>query len=89
MVVLLKGKTLEHLATKERAVLSKIRLCNHNPAQTKIAKKSDKANAAKSNTEREKKQTEGCEKDPKSMEESEEKPPEGCKKQKTSQASDS
>jgi len=61
-------------------------LCNHNQAQTNIAK-SDKANAAKSNTEREEKQPEGCEKDPKSMEESEEKPLEGCKK--ASQASDS
>ena len=42
--------------------------------------KSDKANAAKSNTEREEKQLEGWEKDPKSMEESEEKPLEGCDK---------
>ena len=39
--------------------------------------KSDKANAAKSNTEREEKQHEVCEKDPQSMEESEEKPFEG------------
>ena len=48
---------------------------------------SDKAKSAKSNTEREEKQPEGCEQDPKSMEESEEKPPEGYNK--ASQASDS
>ena len=42
--------------------------------------KSDKANALNSSTEREEKQPEGCEKDPKSMEASEEKPPEGCNK---------
>ena len=40
--------------------------------------KSDKANAPNSNTEREAKQPDGCEKEPNSMEESEEKPPEGA-----------
>ena len=39
---------------------------------------SDQANALNNSTEREEKQPEGCEKDPKSMEESEAKPPEGC-----------
>ena len=71
---------------KQAARPSKIRLCKHNQAQTNIAN-SDKANAAKSNTEREEKQLEGCENDPKSMDESEEKPCEGCKE--ASQASDS
>ena len=77
IVVLLKENTLEHLAKKKRALLSKIRLCKRSQAQTNIAK-SDKANAPNNNTEREEKQPEGCEKDPKSMEASEEKPPEGC-----------
>ena len=40
--------------------------------------KSDKAHAPNSSTDREEKQSEGCEQDPKSMEESEEKPLEGC-----------
>ena len=48
--------------------------------------KSDKANAPNSNTEREEKQPEGCEKDPKSMEESEEKSPEGYNKDPTGAA---
>ena len=78
MVVLLKEKTLEHLAKKASP-----------PKQDSVVQaqrgpdkdcKSDKANAAKSNTEREEKQPEGCENDAKSRAESEEKPPEGCKK---------
>ena len=47
------------------------------PGQDKYPK-SDKANALNSGTDREEKQPEGCESDPKSMEESEENPPEGC-----------
>ena len=58
----------------------------HNQTKTKIPK-GDKANALNSITEREEKQPEGCEKDPKSMEASEEKPPEGRKT--APQASDS
>ena len=68
-----------NLFKQKRALLSKIRLCKHNQAQTNIPK-SDKAHAPNSNADREEKQPEGCEKDPKSTEESEEKPPEGCNK---------
>ncbi len=46
----------------------------------KYPTKSDKANVPNSNTEREEKQPEGCEKDPKSMDESEENTTKGCNK---------
>ena len=52
---------------------------NNETGQDKYPK-SDKANAPNNNAEREAKQPEGCEQDPKSMQESEEKPPEGCNK---------
>ena len=77
MVALLKEKTLEHLANKKASRPKQDSVVQTQPGPDKYCKR-DKANAAKSNTEREEKQPEGCEKDPKSMEESEEKPPEGC-----------
>ena len=75
MVVLLKENTWEHLA-KHASRPKQYSAVQAQPGPDKYCK-SDKANAAKSNTESEEKQLEGCEKDPKSMEESEEKPPEG------------
>ena len=80
MLVLLKEKTVEQVAKKQKASRPKqYSVVQAQPGQDKYLK-SDKANALNSSTEREEKQPEGCEKDPKSMEESEEKPPEGCNK---------
>ena len=77
-MVLLKEKTVEQVA-KKASPPKQDSVVQAQPGQDKYPK-SDKANALNSSTEREEKQPEGCEKDPKSMEESEEKPPEGCNK---------